>query len=703
MVFPMSLRFFILALLGSSFSFSHLAQAHFNLTDQDLTKYKVPITPGLLDGKSPIVVNKTRAIQLGKALFWDTNVGSNGVACATCHFHAGSDRRTVNQLNPGLLHIDNTSSKRFDLISNDGAPNHSLIAEDFPFFRHQQLNNKNSQVIFETDDVVGSAGIYLQKFNAINTNSDEEDLCTPTGDPVHNIDGLQTRQTTKRNAPTVINAVFNRRNFWDGRANHEFNGVSAFGPRDVNAKIWVMENGKPISKKIALANASLASQAVAPPLDMIEMSCNGRTFKDIAKKLLPKKPLSTQEIHAEDSVLASLKNNSKLGLSNTYEELIKKAFNSIYWSSAEPVQKIKGKDYSQMEANFSFFFGLAIQLYEATLISDQSKLDLAIPEMKKTGEIVPSNFTESEKKGLQIFTDAHCNICHAGATFTAAVNYESNSPNAYKTSGSASLDRIGFIPSNSDDHVDSTLADVGFFNTSVTPDEYDIGLGGTDPWGNPLSYAQQYVNYLRYGSKKLVDNFRVSPCDFTRAFVVDFKDNEMVQDKKSLEGCSTFLQDLGLGLVPKPTIVKQESATLDQGRLSTLTTGTFKIPTLRNVELTGPYMHNGGMKSLEEVAAFYGRGGNLTNRRHPGTLVFDQGFTQDDINALAAFLKTLTDERVRWEKAPFDHPSIQVPNGHMQSANGNLMADDYLMIPAVGKKGLSVDKGPLRPFDTYLK
>lgn len=699
----MSLRFFIFALLSSSFSFSHLAQAHFSLTDQDLTKYKVPTTPGLLNGKAPIVVNKTKAIQLGKALFWDTNVGSNGVACATCHFHAGSDRRTVNQLNPGLLHLNNPlSNKSFDLPSNDGASNYALKAEDFPFFRLQQSDNKESKVIFETDDVVGSAGVYLQKFKSINVNSEEADLCTPTSDPIHNVDGLQTRQTTKRNAPTVINAAFNRRNFWDGRANHEFNGVSAFGPRDVNAKIWVMKEGKPVSQKISLANSSLASQALAPPTDMIEMSCNGRTFKDIAKKLLPQKPLVTQEIHTEDSVLASLREPSGLGLSSTYEELIKESFNSIYWSGTEPVQKVKGKNYSQMEANFSFFFGLAIQLYESTLISDQSKLDLAIPNMK-AGETVPSNFTEEEKKGLQIFTDAHCNICHAGATFSTAVNYESNSPNAYKTNGSASLDRIGIIPSNSDDHVDSTLADVGFFNTSVVPDEYDVGLGGTDPWGNPLSYAQQYVNSLRYGSKKLVDNFLVSSCAFTRPFILDFKESELVQGKNNLTDCSTFLQELGLALVPKPTIVKQESATLDQGRLSTLTTGAFKVPTLRNVELTGPYMHNGGMKSLEEVAEFYGRGGNITNRRHPGTLVFDQGFTQDDIKALAAFLKTLTDERVRWEKAPFDHPSIQVPNGHKQAANGNLMDDDYLMIPAVGKKGLPADKGPLMPFETYLK
>ena len=42
------------------------------------------------------------AIVLGKALFWDMQAGSDGrQACASCHFHAGSDNRATNALNPG--------------------------------------------------------------------------------------------------------------------------------------------------------------------------------------------------------------------------------------------------------------------------------------------------------------------------------------------------------------------------------------------------------------------------------------------------------------------------------------------------------------------------------------------------------------------------------------------------------------------------
>jgi len=48
------------------------------------------------------VKDRKAAINLGKALFWDMQVGSDGVqACASCHFHAGADHRTKNNVNPG--------------------------------------------------------------------------------------------------------------------------------------------------------------------------------------------------------------------------------------------------------------------------------------------------------------------------------------------------------------------------------------------------------------------------------------------------------------------------------------------------------------------------------------------------------------------------------------------------------------------------
>src|SRR6266853_584443 len=57
-----------------------------------------PMLPDL----TGIVQNQEKAIALGKALFWDQQAGSDGQACASCHFHAGADTRLKNQLNPGL-------------------------------------------------------------------------------------------------------------------------------------------------------------------------------------------------------------------------------------------------------------------------------------------------------------------------------------------------------------------------------------------------------------------------------------------------------------------------------------------------------------------------------------------------------------------------------------------------------------------------
>ncbi|MDR4651408.1 MAG: hypothetical protein MRJ52_03285 [Nitrosomonas sp.] len=78
-----------------SFCASTLVLAHgFGPLPTSLKGAPVPEVPGLLDGPDPVIINKEKAIILGKALFWDMNVGSDGVACATCHFHAGADRRT---------------------------------------------------------------------------------------------------------------------------------------------------------------------------------------------------------------------------------------------------------------------------------------------------------------------------------------------------------------------------------------------------------------------------------------------------------------------------------------------------------------------------------------------------------------------------------------------------------------------------------
>jgi hypothetical protein len=75
------------------------------------------------------------------------------------------------------------------------------------------------------------------------------------------------------------------------------------------------------------------------------------------------------------------------------------------------------------------------------------------------------------------------------------------------------------------------------------------------------------------------------------------------------------------------------------------------------------------------------------------------GLTEQDKIDLVSFLLSLTDDRVRMERAPFDHPSICVANGHLQSSltapTGVNAVDDMMCLDAVGAQGRST---PITPF-----
>lgn len=69
--------------------------------------------------------------------------------------------------------------------------------------------------------------------------------------------------------------------------------------------------------------------------------------------------------------------------------------------------------------------------------------------------------------------------------------------------------------------------------------------------------------------------------------------------------------------------------------------GLFRTPSLRNVALTGPYMHDGRMKTLEEVVHHYNTGGEYAENKSPNVRAL--GLSSDQEAALVAFLRTLTD------------------------------------------------------------
>ena len=110
--------------------------------------------------------------------------------------------------------------------------------------------------------------------------------------------------------------------------------------------------------------------------------------------------------------------------------------------------------------------------------------------------------------------------------------------------------------------------------------------------------------------------------------------------------------------------------------------GRFKIPSLRNVALTAPYMHDGSVGSMEEVLAIYEAGGRLINtgpdagdgRKHPNKDRLLKGFTltAEERLLLIDFLHALTDTTWRTD------PRFRNPNrpGMLYGENKKLSATD---------------------------
>ena len=716
------------AVLGMALLVLTPAWAHFGPKPVSLQGITPPAVPGLVDGPNPIVTDAQRAIVLGKALFWDQAVGSDGIACASCHFQAGADGRVRNQLAPsGRDPVIPTVVFDTSPSGEPRGPNHTLTPEDFPFHQRSDPLNPVSSVTYESDDVVASSGSFGGEFlsAAANVNGD---VCDRTADPLFQVQGTGTRKVMSRHAPTVINAAFSYRQLWDGAANNIFNGSSPWGPRDPDAGMWVVTSPSEVEhQSLTLENSALASQAVSPVVSDIEMSCASRSFNDVGRKLIERTPLATQKVHWNDSVLGadalSVPGQSQPGLNTTYGDLIRESFDARYWSHTgvgvfgAPTTG-NTEPYTQIEANFALFFGLSIQLYLETLISDQSPFDLSA----KDENGVPTDLSESAQAGFEIFRTAHCNLCHIGPVFTSAA-VETNAflveqdPEAFGnetfavSTSSNVLTRLSLLGG-------SAFVDTGFAATGVTPDGADPGLGGSDPFGHPLSFSAQYLQLLAGQTPEVVDPpvFEVRPCDLDLPIArnepgphpIYFTEAEGVAPQ-SQPAIDCFFPDGAY--VPLPSVALAELQSTSNTRMREAATHAFKIPTLRNVELTAPYMHDGSMATLEQVIEFYTRGGNHeTTGKHFGTVFpqLDLRFDPSLRQALLDFLISLTDERVRYEQAPFDHPELIVPHGHSgndESVSGghplgiDLARDDILWVPAVGAGGLSA---PRPTFQTRL-
>ena len=158
---------------------------------------------------------------LGKALFWDMQVGSDGVqACASCHFRAGADPRSKNQLSPGLKR-----ARRGPHVLDRLRSEPPTRASDFPLTRLAIPGVRGALNPSTTATMMSSL---LRAFII-------QVMRRPPGFPGR---WREHPRVEPRNTPSVINAVFNHRQFWDGRAENVFNGVNHLGQRDPDAKLF---------------------------------------------------------------------------------------------------------------------------------------------------------------------------------------------------------------------------------------------------------------------------------------------------------------------------------------------------------------------------------------------------------------------------------------------------------------------------------
>jgi cytochrome c peroxidase len=275
------------------------------------------------------------------------------------------------------------------------------------------------------------------------------------------------------------------------------------------------------------------------------------------------------------------------------------------------------------------FFGLAVQMYEATLVSDDTPWDrfrgehpaATDPALNPWINSTPSHISRLALFGAMLFNDRtrsptniRCSNCHEQSELT-----------------DASVRRVAAAANGPVRNRDGNVIDKGFNNIGLRPTAEDLGAGASDGFG-PLSHSRRL---------------------FPGALPATF-DGAAVSKGFGVEGA-------------------------------------FKIPSLRNVALTAPYFHNGEASTLRQAVELYSRGGNVAPiAQTDGTPIEPLGvlsLTNDEIEALVAFLEALTDERVLRRSAPFDHPQLFVPNGHCGDHLATSGKDAMIEIPAVGAAG----------------
>lgn len=391
----------------------------------------------------PTDESKAAAIKLGKALFWDEQLGSgNGgqYACASCHYQAGADSHPMR-------------------IQAGGLPN----------------------------GIFGSLGVQTANFRGVAAVADATapgGLCAV---PCDDFEVVGELAITGRNAPPSVDSN-SIHNFWDGRANFVFNGLDPSG--EVRPGLYTPTG----MKSVMILESSQASQAVGPPNSDVEMAAVGRTNTDLGWKMCHVVPLASQT----GDIVEVLRGEGLL-VPGGYVRMIEEAFGAgplaefvsneiapgVLANVCTSPGVVEQCECSITESNFALFFGLAIQAYEQTLST--------VPARTPTRAMV------------RAFKEMRCNKCHYDdGRSHAVVGDVGRSP--FDVTGVAPLSvdpgataaNINPASPFPNDEVD---ADVGFFKSS-----HLFNLPLTAPYfhdGSAATIEEMMDFYIRGGNHDL--------------------------------------------------------------------------------------------------------------------------------------------------------------------------------------------------------
>ncbi|TAH27683.1 MAG: cytochrome-c peroxidase [Cytophagales bacterium] len=179
-----------------------------------------------------------------------------------------------------------------------------------------------------------------------------------------------------------------------------------------------------------------------------------------------------------------------------------------------------------------------------------------------------------------------------------------------------------------------------------------------------LNRNQKYINLFQKAFKRNPDLFSLTRAiaSFERTLLSGnskydqyaFQNNKEILSSSELKGMNIFFNEgqcsnchsgfnFTNNLFENNGIYEKY---FDMGRFRITThfkdVGKFKVPSLRNIELTAPYMHDGSMNTLEEVIEHYNNGGK--NHVNQSKNVMQLNLSETQKSDLIAFLKTLTDK-----------------------------------------------------------